>query len=266
MSKRKPLSPAKWRTQYTPVCKDHHVERAWLGEHASYGAAVHQVAADALVDALKKPRTREEAHGLHLKLFAEYGNALELAGAWGWAMRTRREHKLLLDALLTYPPDAPRIFYRAAKLNRSGSLVRLLDLPSERRVLAALREVRPELEEDILRDVMADGVPHAKFLAARYLDFDEVIRSTYNRAKHGATMLHDESLHISEFWVISPNLLPWRQGRYLFSTMKLDRRNIERLRHGVDIAATFIGFMAQLAKALEHAEILYPGRNLPRAA
>jgi hypothetical protein len=65
--------------------------------------------ADAIVADLTKPaiRSGEEAHGLFLKLFAEYGNALEIAGAWGWAIRTRRQHKLLLDVVNTRSPCKP---------------------------------------------------------------------------------------------------------------------------------------------------------------
>jgi hypothetical protein len=95
VAKRKPLQPDKWRTGYTPIWKDHHIERAWLREHASYGGGIHQIVADAILEALRKPRTREDAHALYLKLFAEYGNALETAGAWGWAIQTRRDRKLL---------------------------------------------------------------------------------------------------------------------------------------------------------------------------
>jgi hypothetical protein len=133
-------------------------------------------------------------------------------------IRTRRDHQLLLDAFLTYPNTAPREFYLAARRNRSDSLTRLLKLPLETEVVGALAVAVPEWTEDECRQSMADCVKQSKFLASRYFAADEIIRSTYNRAKHGATMLHDKSLSDREFWVIAPHLNvagPHDKARYL---------------------------------------------------
>lgn len=81
-------------------------------------------------------------HGLYLKLFAEFANALGVVGAWGWVIRTRRRHALLMGAFLTYPSDAPGDSYTAAQRSR-GSVARLLDLPSEAKVHES--SIRPDV-------------------------------------------------------------------------------------------------------------------------
>ena len=87
--------------RYTPGAKDRHIESAWLDEHYLYGGRVHEIVGEAIVGALGVASTRGVGHGLYLKLFAEFANALEVAGAWGWVIRTRRRHALLMDAFLT---------------------------------------------------------------------------------------------------------------------------------------------------------------------
>lgn len=259
----KPLSLRAWKTRYAPTWKDRHIETAWLEEHSGYGGQIHEATAEVLVGALKEPTTRAVGHALYFKLFAEYGNALEVAGAWGWALRTRRDHALLLDALLTYPDNAPRDFYAASRRNRSGSLVRLLELPSEAKVVEALGPVTPDWSDAERRQSLPDCVRQAKFLADRYFEQDEVVRSTYNRAKHGATMLHDESLTVREFWVIAPHLAvrgPRDTARYLLPKFTVDTRMILDLQNGVTIAGSMIRYLAALAKGLNDAGLLYPGR------
>jgi hypothetical protein len=70
----------------------------------------------------------------------------------------------------------------------------------------ALAAAIPEWTRDECRQAMTVCVKHAKFLASRYFAQDEIVLSTYNRAKQGATMLHDESLTPREFWVLAPHL------------------------------------------------------------
>jgi hypothetical protein len=93
----RPRSKTEWKRLYVPTAKDRHIERAWLDEHAEYGGRIHMETAKVLMTALATPTTREIGHALYFKLFAEFANALEVAGAWGWLIRTRREHPLLLD-------------------------------------------------------------------------------------------------------------------------------------------------------------------------
>jgi hypothetical protein len=258
---RKPLAPAAWKKRHVPTAKDHHIEQAWLDEHATYGGRVHEVAADAILEAFKKQSVREEGHALYFKLFAEYANALEVAGAWGWALRTRREHPLLLDAFLTYGPNCPRDFYMAARRNRSGSALLLLNLPSERRTLKALAAVTPELTDAERRQTLAEFVPHAKALARRYFLDDEIMRSAYNRAKHGATMLHDSSLTQRQFWVIAPHLAVANANdkrRYVLPKFTVQKSTILSTHEGVRAAGAMIRYLALVAKALNGADLLYP--------
>jgi hypothetical protein len=256
----KRLTPKAWLTARAPTDNDRAIEAAWLDEHWSYGGTIQEVASAALVQALDQPSAREVGHAQFFRLFAEFGNALEIAGAWGWLLRTRREHTLLLDAFLTYPFAAPRTFYMAAQRNRSGSLVGLLDLPAESKVVAALAAVFPDWDAEERRQSMSEAVVQAKFLAARFFDTNEIIRLTYNRAKHGATMLHLAPLSAREFYVLAPHLAG-EGPRYEIPKFRVDSRMIRSLEHGVGIAGSLIRFFAGLAKALNEAGCLYPAHG-----
>jgi hypothetical protein len=252
--KQKPITIYDWLTQYPPKEKDYLIEAAWLDEHAAYGGGIHEVVADAILEALKQPRNRYEGHALYFKLFAEYANALEVAGALGWAIRERKAGALLLDTFLTYKPDKPRLFYEAAQRNRSGSIALLLGLPSERKVLAALDAASPASDEHH-RKALNEAVPLAKYLAGRYLAKDEAVRLTYNRAKHGATMLHADSHTLRQFCVIAPDLS--QESRYLVPTFTATSEQIRLVRRGVELAGAMIQFLATLAKGLNSTDALY---------
>ncbi len=257
------LTPTAWKSSYAPTWKDHHLEAAWLKEHWAYGGRIHEETAKVLASALAAPTTRGVGHSLYFRLFAEYANALEVAGAWGWVIRTRRDHSLLLDAFLTYPTTAPRDFYLAARRNRSGSLIRLLNLPAEEKVLDALGAEITEWTRDECRQSLRDGVKHARFLAGRYFDENEVIRVAYNRAKHGATMLHDESLTSRQFWVVGPHLNvggPRDKARYHMPKFTVNGEQIRATLKGVEIAGSLIRYLAGLAKALSDADLFYASR------
>jgi hypothetical protein len=181
----KRLSRSVWAKRRHPTAKDERREALWLAEHADYGGQIHERTVAALVSALSEKSERSVGHALYFKLFAEYANALEVAGALGWAIRTRRDYSLVLDAFLTYPDSAPREFYRAARRNRSGSLVRLLKLPPVQQVVPALAATITDWTEAECRQSLDECVKHAKFLADRYFAENEIIRDTYNRVKHG---------------------------------------------------------------------------------
>lgn len=259
----KPLTLGAWKSARAPTDNNRLIEAAWLNEHWTYGGRIHEETAKALIAALNAPSSRAEGHPLYFKLFAEYANALEVAGTWGWVIRTRRDHPLLLDAFLTYPFGAPREFYLAARRNRSGSLIRLLDLPAESKVLAAFKATIPQWTEEESRGSLSDCVRQAKFLADRYFAENEIIRSTYNRAKHGATMLHQPSLTPREFYVIAPHLNvtgPRDKARYDLPKFTINSRMIHSLENGVAHAGSMIRYLAGLAKALNEAGLLYPVR------
>jgi hypothetical protein len=260
----KRLSRSAWLRAPHPNRNGKKIESAWLDEHWGYGGLIHENAAAALTEGLSRASSRDVGYGLYFKLFAEYANALEVAGAWGWALRTRRQHPLLLDAFLTYPDSAPRTFYNAARLNRSGSLILLLKLPPEPKVLAALHATIADWTEEECRRSLAEAVVHAKFLAGRYFSADEIIRATYNRAKHGATILHQPSLSPREFYVIAPHLDvtgPRDPSRYDLPKFTVNSKMINSLNHGVRIASAMIKYLAGLATALDDAGLLYPRRR-----
>lgn len=270
MAKKRPLTLGQWKTARAPTDNDRLIEAAWLNEHWTYGGRIHEETAKAVVAAFNEPSSRAEGHPLYFKLFAEYANALEVAGALGSVIRTRREHGvLLLDAFLTYQPSqGPREFYTAARRNRSESLVRLLKLPSEARVVAALAAATPEWTEEECRRSLRECVQQAKFLADRYFAEDEIIRSTYNRAKHGATMLHRTPLTPRQFYVIAPHLNVRGvrdKARYDLPQFTVDRTMIRSLEHGIAIAGSMIRYLAGLSKALSEASLLYPSRRPSRS-
>jgi hypothetical protein len=243
-----------------PTAHDERREAAWLAEHSQYGGRIHEEVTSALIKALSPPSSRFVGHALYLKLFAEFANALEVAGALGWAIRARKQHSLVLDAFLTYPDHAPREFYRAARLNRSGSLVRLLNLPPERDVVAALAATVTRWSEEECRRSLPECVKHAKVLAGRYFAEREIIRDTYNRAKHGATMLHAPSLNDREFFVLAPNLYaksPRARKPYELRKFTVNKTMILRLESGTSAASALIRYLIELANALSRADLLY---------
>jgi hypothetical protein len=65
----------------------------------------------------------------NLVLFAEYVNALEVLGGWGWATRNRDQFKLLLDGFLAYAPGKVATFYETVAGDDRGDLADLLGLP-----------------------------------------------------------------------------------------------------------------------------------------
>lgn len=255
----KSISRKAWLGRHTPGPKDRHIERAWLDEHWLYGGKVHTETADAILAALSSGSTPATGHTLHLKLFAEFANAVEVAGAWGWVIRTRRQHPLLLDAFLTYDQEAARNFYAAAKRSR-GSVIRLLDLPPLEKVVDSLSTLFPTSSAAEREKMLEQIVPQAKFLAGRFFGHDEIVPAIFNRTKHGATLLHDESLGTREFWVVAPHFAVTGASdvrRYLLPKFTVNKEQIAGVRRGVQAAGEMIQIMAGLAKALSEAGLLY---------
>lgn len=243
-----------------PGWKDRHIESAWLKQHWVYGGRIHEVAAAALGAALSRPSEREVGHALYFRMFAEFASALETAGAWGWLIRTRHDHTLLLDAFLTYPPNAPREFYLATSRNRSGSLVRLLKLPPEAKVVAALDAAIDDWTIEECAQSLNQGVRQSKMLARWYFDGDEIVRTAYNRAKHGVTMLYDESLPPRQFWVIAPHLEvtgPRDTRRYALPKFTVSSQEVSNLQRNIGIAGSLIRYFAGITRALNSADLLY---------
>jgi hypothetical protein len=198
-------------------------------------------------------------HGLFLRLFAEYANALEVLGAWGWALRNRRDYKLFLDAYLAYPNNAPREFFRAVRRNRSGSLCLLLKLTREDRVVPAMAEGFGHWSSEECTRAMEECFGSLRRAAGHYFSADEIIRTAYNRSKHGATMLRVPDLGSREFYVVAPHLSPGGKrdrARYDLSKFTVNKKMIQSLEHGVGAAGLTIRFLAGLTRALSMADLL----------
>jgi hypothetical protein len=135
----KPLSVQAWFKHLPPPTDaNRRTEAAFLEEHGEYGGRIHEETVRAIVAGLSEPSELAVGHGLFLRLFVEFANALETLGAWGWTIRNRRDFPLLLDGFIAYPHSAPREFFQAVRRNRSGSIVRLLNLPPEEKLIPAL--------------------------------------------------------------------------------------------------------------------------------
>src|SRR4051812_23619479 len=92
-----------WRTAaVVPSQRDHDREDEFPNGHIDAGSLIHPVTAEALVAALKREADVRRRAPMALRVLAEYVNALETMGAWGWAIRHRSEAPLMIDAFLSY--------------------------------------------------------------------------------------------------------------------------------------------------------------------
>jgi hypothetical protein len=203
-----------WRTaSYTPSATDTAREDEFLDQHVTTGALIHQTTAEALVAALASETDTSRRELLALRVFAEYVSALETMGAWGWAIRHRREAPLLLDAFLSYRVADVLDFYSIVSTH-TGELRSLLDLPPTQDITDAFRR---------------GGFPHSGMLSdfvklernlkqasEHYFHPQEAFVTTYNKAKHGAPILHDSTLAAGEFLLIAPERDLGATERYAF--------------------------------------------------
>lgn len=202
-----------WRgSGSNPSNEDRAREEAFLDQYIDGGALVHSTTAKALTDALAGEADDAQRVRLALRIFAEYVNALETLGGWGWAIRNRASSRLLMDAFLSYAPADVKAFYETVSLH-NGELSSLLRLPPTQTITDEFRR---------------RGVPHAPLLAdlnnaaknlqqaaQQYFHPDELFLANYNKAKHGAPILRDSRLKPDEFYVIAPD--PTGTRRYLYS-------------------------------------------------
>lgn len=256
----KPIRPEPWLEASQPTAADRQREAAWLDLHWEYGARIHEVGADALVAALGNPSDVATGHGLFLRLLAEFAGSLETLGAWGWALRTRRESPLFLDRFLAYPNRVPREFFTAVRRNRSGSLIRLLTLPSRGPLIRAVVSGFDWDEEEAER-ALGECFLALREAAGHYFAEDEAFRVTYNRAKHGATMIRPEQSDMRRFEVISPNLDSDDPRRYLRHGYQVNAQAANALRSRIELNARTVQFLAGLTRALLLADLLYPRRT-----
>ncbi len=186
--------------------RDHERERTFLQGHGNYGARIHADMADVLAAALENEQFAAKRHRLFLKLFAEFVNALESLGALGWAIGGRREFRLFLDGFLSYPHDAPAIFYRRV-LEDEATLSSVLSLPSRETVIQAVRRLVPDGGTAREAGLWLDGgLDILRQIAEQYFTHNSVLLTHYNKAKHGVTMLRLEEHTNDEldFQVLAP--------------------------------------------------------------
>lgn len=256
----------KWRTKWAqyigpPDSKDRAREGAFLADHARYGARIHGETAATLAEAVKISTSVVQKHTLFLRLFAEYVNALETLGAWGWTFRSRFEVRSFLDGLLAYPTSGPRDFYRSA-LNTEGTLVELLKLPARQDVIRAARDL---VEAATARDVgewLDDGRRGIRDAAEQYFTRNTTIVTYYNKAKHGVTMLRLPE-HIRDeydFQVIAPQQDEARTSNnewYEIAQFRADDATTEKLQRSTAAITSRIQQLANLAWILSRSGCLY---------
>ena len=209
--------------------------------------------ADALVKALADKSEIHVGHGLFLRLFSEYATTLETLGAWGWTMRNRRDYPSLLDGFLAYGHGDPRKFFASVKRSRADSLRLLLRLPSQKKLVAATREGF-DFESDAQTELaLSECFAALRLAAADHFAADEIVRTTYNKAKHGATMLRMPDDDPRTFRVVMPHLLvtnPTDKMRYDISRFTVGKAEIEKYAGRITIFGGALQFLQGIARAL----------------
>ncbi len=259
------LTPSEWRDGWEPTPNNRALEAAFIRDHWDYGVSIHTETAKALIAGLSVGSDISVGHPLYLRLFAEFANALESLGAWGWTIRNRRKFKLFLDGFLTYPMNAPADFYRLAG-NRGGrdprALGGLLKLPDEELVVPAVAAVAEKWTEDETRMMLGATMFNLKQAAVQYFAADQAILAGYNRAKHGVTIVRvPGTTDPREFQIIAPHFR-FDEGEsepthYDIQKFRVDKRMINRLEGNIESVAGSIKMLALLTWGLLEAGLLY---------
>jgi hypothetical protein len=103
-----------------------------------------------------------------------------------------------------------------------------------------------------------------KQAAGFYFAEDEIFRSTYNKVKHGATMLRTVTMSERQFYVLAPHLLRLGvrdRARYDLPLFTVNRAMIRAIERRTVVVGTTIRFLAGIARALLRAGLLYPPRR-----
>jgi hypothetical protein len=160
-----------WRRQeWVPADVDHMREALFLDQYAEQAWRVHDVTAAALI-AKSASADTEERQLLFLRLFAEYVNAIEVLGGWGWATRNRDQFKLLLNGFLAYAPGEVATFYETVAGDGRGDLADLLGLPPLRDIARAWADrAAEEVRQQDLLDEFARCTANLRQAASQYFD------------------------------------------------------------------------------------------------
>lgn len=252
-----------WR-EYTddPDDRDRERERTFLEGHANLGARIHIETADVLAAALVDELAPGKRHRLFLKLFAEFVNALESLGAFGWALRRRREHRLFLDGFLSYPHDAPATFYRSA-LEDEATLVSVLGLPPRQTVIQTVRgHIQGGGNAREAGAWLDEGMNILRQLAAQYFEHNSVLLTHYNKAKHGVTMVRlDEHTNDElDFQVLAPQRELDAIGHgywYDVGLFRASREMVDRTHGNVSVVTGMLQQLSIIAWVLYSAELFY---------
>ena len=233
------------------------VESAFLEDHWIYGGVAHKTTADALVAALAEPSEPQVGHVLFVRLFSEYVAALESYGAWGWALANRKARNGLMRAFLGYRNADVGQFYRAVEADASGDLTALLDLPSVLDAYATASAVATQagmsLTEEEYRQTLDARYRNLKEAAEQWYTSDRVLVDTYNKAKHGATLVRlvgAENPRRFQVVLVDADAL-----RYADFTVTSDL--IRRLHKNVEAVTIWITELLALTKILRDAGRLY---------
>ena len=245
----------KWRrAAITPSAIDQAREDQFLEEHITAGALIHEETAKALGAALRGETDTNRRELLALRVFAEYVSALETMGAWGWAIRSRSEAPLLIDAFLSYAPADVLTFYEFVSTH-SGELRELLDLPPTQVITDAFRK-GGTAHAGLLGDfIKLDR--NLKTASEHYFHPQEIFLTTYNKAKHGAPILHDSNLDDGEFLIMAPERDPALSDRYAFYKFSSSDKMITRTLHLINWVTHSTQGLVSFARNLKNAGLLY---------
>lgn len=245
-----------WRSkEWVPTVVDHARESTFLDQYVEQAWRVHDVAARALI-ASASDADDDERRLLFLRLFAEYVNALEVLGGWGWAIRNRDEFKLLLDAFLAYVPGEVASFYEIVA-SGEGDLAELLALRPLADIARAWGErAEEDLREQDLLDELTRCAANLRQAAAQYFDREQLLVTNYNKAKHGAPIIRTAALASDEFFVVAPQRDSTQSGRYLFSKFRADDEMFARVADNVTFVARTTRAVVSLVRNLKALELL----------
>lgn len=244
-----------WRTApFTPTQADHKREDVFLEQHIESGALIHQTTAEVLVAALETETDPLRRELLALRVFAEYVSSLETMGAWGWAIRHRRKAPLLLDAFLSYGVVDVKGFFDVVS-RHSGELSTLLALPPTQQITDAFR--RGGFPHSGLLSEFSKLEGNLKQASGHYFHPEELFVTSYNKAKHGAPIVHSPKLKVGEFFLIAPEREPGATGRYTFFKFGSDDETVSHTLKLVRWVSGSTQALVSFARNLKAAGLLY---------
>jgi hypothetical protein len=257
------ITLGEWLVRRAPTDADRAREAMFIADHWTYGAMIHTETAKALVARLDEPSETVVGHTLFIRLFAEFVNALESLGAWGWTLRTRRSDRLFMDAFLAYPHSAPGDFFRAVQAQEGDDVAGLCELLAvpEVEVVGAMQNPWTGWDEEEVRGVLKMALSGLRQSANQYLVGDQVLLTHYNKAKHGATMMCPPELtDPREFHVIAPHVRLEGDDdstRYDIGQFRVDKTMIGRVSGNIETVTGMITLLAAMTRAMHDSDLLY---------